>query len=482
MLHGLSVVLPYVAAALEAAATVLAAGHAILHKRDPRAAAGWAAVSVLVPVLGPILYALFGINRIERRAARLRRRRVPVDAVASVLACPPDEFGRTLTSGGSHLAALARIGDAVLHRPLLHGNTVTPLVNGEEAYPAMRAAIDAAERSVALASYIFEPDEEGMRFVDALARAAARGVAVRVLVDAVGSGSFGGVVRALRARGIRAERFLPLRVPWRTHYMNLRNHRKILVVDGRTGFTGSMNVRASHCVATAGAEAEQDIHFRLEGPVVNHLAEVVAEDWAFATGERLGGEAWFPRLEPRCGVIARGIPLDPGENFEKLRWVLLGALDCATRSVRVMTPYFLPDPALIQSLSLAAMRGVEVDILLPETPDVRLVRWASAALLWQVLEVGCRVWKTPDPFDHSKLMTVDGAWTLLGSANWDPRSLRLNFEFNVECYDLSLASKVEAYMEAKRQRARRVTRQAMDRRSLPVRLRDATARIFSPFL
>jgi len=482
MLEWLSLALTTAAVALEAAVMVLAAGHAILHKRDPLSAASWAAVSGLVPVLGPILYVLFGINRIERRAARLRRRRVPIDAVASVLACPPDEFGRTLTSGGSHLAALARVGDAVLHRPLLHGNTVTPLVNGEEAYPAMLAAIGGATRSVALASYIFETDEAGTAFAGALAGAAARGVAVRVLLDAVGASPFGGAASTLRSRGVPVERFLPVRLPWRSSYMNLRNHRKILVVDGRVGFTGGMNIQASHLVAAAGPRGEEDIHFRLEGPVVNHLMETFADDWAFTTKERLGGEAWFPRLEPRGGVVARGIPLDPGENFEKLRWVLLGALDCATRSVRIMTPYFLPDPALIQTLNLAAMRGVEVDILLPETPNVRLVRWASAALLWQVLEGGCRVWRTPDPFDHSKLMTVDGAWTLLGSANWDPRSLRLNFEFNVECYDLSLAALAERYMESKRQRARPVTRKELDRRSLPVRLRDATARMFSPFL
>jgi cardiolipin synthase len=478
----LTIALPILAIGLQLAVTAAAAVHAVLNKRDPRSAAGWAAISILVPVFGPILYALFGVNRIERRAAKLRRRRVPVDATGAVLSCPPDALGSLLGAGGAHLAALARVGDATLRRPLLHGNVVKPLVNGEEAYPAMLAAIDAAERSVAMASYLFVSDAAGDRFVDALARAARRGVAVRVLLDAVGIGLFSRAERALRAQGVPVERFLPVRVPWRTRFMNLRNHRKLLVVDGRTGFTGSMNIRQSHVVSEAGPRAEQDIHFRLEGPVVNHLMETFAEDWAFAAEETLTGEAWFPRLEPRGGTISRGVPIDPGEHFEKLLWTLHGALDCAVRSIRIMTPYFLPDPSLLRALSLAAMRGVEVDIVLPARPDVRLVRWASAALLWQVLEGGCRVWRTPAPFDHSKLMVVDGLWTLLGSANWDPRSLRLNFEFNVECYDPALAANAEAYIGEKRARARRVTQQEMDGRSLPVRFRDATARMFSPFL
>ncbi len=482
MLEWLPVALYYAAAALETAVVLAAAGHAILNKRDPRSAAGWAAVCLLVPILGPVFYALFGINRIERRAAKLRRRRVPADAGGTIVACPADRLEQCLGPDGAHLAALVRVGDTALGRSLLHGNTVVPLVNGEEAYPAMLEAIDRAERSVALASYIFVADAAGTPFVDALARAARRGLAVRVLLDAVGIGLFSRAERALRAHGVPVERFLPVRVPWRSSYMNLRNHRKLLVTDGRVGFTGSMNIRQSHVVSAAGTAAEQDIHFRIEGPVVSHLLETFAEDWTFTTGESLKGETWFPPLAPQGNTLARGIPFDPGEHFEKLRWTLLGALDCAIRSVRVMTPYFLPDPSLIQALCLAAMRGVEVDVVLPARPDVRLVRWASAALLWQVLEGGCRVWRTPEPFDHSKLMVVDGLWTLLGSANWDPRSLRLNFEFNVECYDAALAARVEAYIESKRARAHRVTQKEMDGRSVPVRLRDATARMFSPFL
>jgi cardiolipin synthase len=181
-------------------------------------------------------------------------------------------------------------------------------------------------------------------------------------------------------------------------------------------------------------------------------------------------------------VLSRGVPDGPDEDFETLRFTLLGAIACARRSIQVVTPYFLPDASLIAALNVAALRGVEVDIVLPVRNDLALVGWASTAQLWQVLEHGCRVFLSPPPFDHTKLMLVDGIWTLLGSANWDPRSLRLNFEFNVECYDRELAASLQDLVRTKIERSRRIHLADVDGRSLPIRLRDGIARLFSPFL
>jgi cardiolipin synthase len=165
-----------------------------------------------------------------------------------------------------------------------------------------------------------------------------------------------------------------------------------------------------------------------------------------------------------------------------MRLALAGALSCAERRVGVLTPYFLPDDALISALNVAAMRGVEVDIILPAVNNLRTVQWASTAMLWQILEYGCRVWLSPPPFDHTKLMLIDDSWTLLGSGNWDPRSLRLNFEFNVECYDRSLAAAAGEIFDRKKAGARKITLADVDGRRLPVRLRDGIARLLSPYL
>jgi len=264
--------------------------------------------------------------------------------------------------------------------------------------------------------------------------------------------------------------------------MNLRTHRKILVADGQVGFTGGMNIRAGHWLERQPRNPVQDIHFRMRGPVVTQLQEVFADDWLFTTGESLRGDSWFPKPEIAGQVLARGVPDGPDEDFEKLRWTLLGALSIARRSVRIVTPYFLPDPAIISALNLAAMRGVEVDIIPPSRTNLPFVRWASRSMWWQVLEHGCRIWLSPPPFDHSKLMLVDGCWVLFGSANWDARSLRLNFEFNVECYDEALSRRLEGLVEVKRKAARLVTLQEVDSRPLSGRLRDGIARLLAPYI
>lgn len=209
---------------------------------------------------------------------------------------------------------------------------------------------------------------------------------------------------------------------------------------------------------------------------------VFAEDWAFTTRETLKEDPWFPAIPSAGQVTARGIADGPDEDLDKLRWVILGAVARAERKVRIVTPYFLPDTTLIMSLNVAAMRGVQVDIVLPGRTNLRFIKWASDAQLWQMLIRGCRVFHTPTPFDHSKVMVVDGAWTLVGSANWDPRSFRLNFEFNVECYDVDLASKMDRFIDERIDRAQELTLEFMDRRTLPVRLRDGVVRLLKPYL
>jgi cardiolipin synthase len=281
---------------------------------------------------------------------------------------------------------------------------------------------------------------------------------------------------------VRYARFLPTFPVWQLVSVNLRNHRKLLVLDGRLGFTGGLNIRVGHWLAKRPRSPVQDAHFRVEGPIVAQLQEVFADDWLFTTGESLRGEGWFPALECHGPVIARGIADGPDEDLDKLRLALLSALASARRSVRIATPYFLPDSSLISALNVAALRGVAVDILLPAKSNLPFVQWASQAHWWQLLEYGCRIWLTPPPFDHSKLLVVDDCWSLVGSANLDPRSLRLNFEFNVECYDVELAAKLTALFEVKRRLARRITLEEIDRRPLAVRLRDGIARLSTPFL
>jgi cardiolipin synthase A/B len=468
---------------------VLAVGvtaHIILTKDDVRSAIGWIGLVWLAPILGSALYLVFGINRINRQPGPMRRGPPldPADRAALMrgTSAEPTPSNAAVASPMTH--AIARIAGTVTRLPLESGCVIEPLVNGDEAYPAMLAAINGAERTVAMATYIFDRGIAGEQFVDALSRAVKRGVEVRVLIDGVGARySHPPIVDELKHRGVRVARFLPSILPFPHPYVNLRNHRKMMIVDGTIGFCGGMNVRDSCLLALHRPDATQDLHFRVHGPVVRQIMQAFAFDWEFTTHEHLPESTWAPNAAPPTGdVSARAIPDGPDTDFQTLLMVILGAVSAATRSIRLSTPYFLPDPPLIDALRVAALRGVQVDIVLPQRGNLRLVQWAMNAQLPQVLAWGCRVYLSAPPFDHSKLLIVDSEWSLIGSANLDPRSLRLNFEFNLECYSKSLAVHLSSILDNKIATGRPLAIEALEHRPVLRRLRDGAAWLAQPYL
>lgn len=458
--------------AVAAAVTV----HALLKKRDVRAAIGWIGLAWLSPLVGAILYYVLGINRVTRRAARLSRGAARRKGPAA-----PGAPGVPEAAGS--IAIVAALGERLTGGRLAPGNAVSILRSGDEAYPEMLAAIRGARRSIALASYIFRVDSAGRSFIDALVEALSRGVEIRVLVDGVGSGYFfSPIVRRLTREGIPVARFLHHWMPWRMPFLNLRNHKKILVVDGATGFTGGLNIGAENVLALGPANPVNDVHFRIEGPVVSQLMLTFAEDWDFTTGELLDGDVWWPDLAPVGPMSARGIGSGPDEDIDKLEAVLATAAAAARRRLRIVTPYFLPDQHLMSTIASAALGGVEVDIVLPEHSDQLVLDWATRAHLTYFAGSGVRLHLEPAPFDHAKLMTVDGCWCLVGSANWDIRSTRLNFEFNLECYGEAMAREIDSMIDNKIARTRPVSPAELAARPLPLRLRDAGARLLLPYL
>ncbi len=472
---------PYIAATLAFLLSLIVSSHILLHKREVRGAIGWIGLAWLAPVVGSILYLVFGINRIKRRGTEIH---ASMDRIAIPRSLPPTLAPeRPPAPIDEALQPLARAVDRLTRNELVGGNRIEPLRNGDAAYPEMLAAIREARTSVALATYIFDMDRAGTEFVDALSAAAGRGVQVRVLIDGVGAAySKPRAPAILRDRGVRVAQFGGGMVPWRMPYVNLRNHRKILVVDGAVGFTGGMNIRETGYLQLDTAYPTRDLHFKLEGPVVSQLVTAFAQDWTHTTGEHLDEDLWCPSLAPVGESTARGVSDGPDDDFEKLSWTILAGLRAAKRHVRIVTPYFLPDQALLTALNVVALAGVRLDIVLPEKSNLRIVGWAMRAQLAQVMEYGARIWLSPAPFDHTKLMLVDDGWALFGSGNWDPRSLRLNFEFNVECYDSGLVTVLDAIVEETIEDARPLSRDELDRRRLPVKLRDGAAWLFSPYL
>lgn len=490
MLLGFKIVVGAVWLAL----TIYTVGHVMLHKSNAASAWGWIVSCLLMPFVGPGLYALFGINRVQTRARKRRMPRTPAGDVGS--AHEADARRRRAADRPavpSALSEVARTGDVVTRRPLLDHNRLEILHNGEQAYPRMLAAIDAAQASVALMVYIFETDEVGQQFVDALQRAQARGVQVRCLLDGIGEFAWKRAGSVLFEHGLIVARFNPLRFWPPFLHVNLRNHRKVLVVDGQIGFAGGMNICVNHLADRFDNPCRiTDVHIEIHGPVLAQLVQVFADDWAYASGEE-----WSPPRAPKVdtppsstaaepdivdSTICRVITDGPNEDYAQLSLVLLAAINAAHRHIHVVVPYFLPPAEIMMALQSAALRGVLVDIILPLEHDQILTHYAARNQFEPLLERGVRVYYQPPPFCHAKLFVVDGHYAQFGSANLDPRSLRLNFELMVEVFDADFAGRLAEHCVELRDKAHRITREEMRARPLFARLRDALCWLFGPYL
>ncbi len=459
--------------------SLVSSSHAIITKPDPKSAVGWTGLIWLSPFLGIILYYIFGINRIRRKAVAL----MGADKQPQISVSSRELLDRYRIT--SHAAInIAAVGDSIGGFHLTSGNEIKILVNGDQTYPRMLQAIDEAKSSVMLASYIFDYDEAGIRFLYSLSAAVRRGVAVRILIDATGSRySMPSIVPALKNAGVRVALFMPNFAISKMSALNLRTHRKILVVDGNIGFTGGMNIRAGNYVLkNPPKKAIQDLHFEIQGPAVAHLSRAFIEDWMFTTKELLSGPEWSGVPKEAGSILARGILDGPDKDFEKIINTLYSAIMSARRSIKIVTPYFLPDVSTIKLLSVAVRSGVKVEIVLPEHNNIPIISWASMSMLKPLIESGCQIYFSDAPFDHSKIMIVDDIWSLIGSSNWDARSLLLNFEFNVEAYDAEFAFRLSKIFNDKKEVSRVISLQEISSRKIHLRLRDGIVRLLAPYL
>ena len=456
-------------AAIGFAAAASASLHALLHKRRPQSAFGWIALCFTLPLAGALLYYLFGINRVQTRARKLLTAHPALDCPTEYVGTPPPP-----------LLPLARLGYAVSGWPLTAANRVELLHDATGIFDSMIGAIEAARDYVYFSTYIFDGGPLGHRFASALVAAAERGADVRVLLDGVGEWySLQRASSLFDGTRVRFARFLPPRLWPPTIRVNLRNHRKILVVDGDIAFTGGINVRDRYL---DGAEGERivDFHCRIRGPVVTQIETVFLRDWQFTTGD--GGPA--PRhIPPAPGAaLCRAIADGPDSAFDRLATLFTGAIGTARQRIALMTPYFVPPRELIAPLQAAALAGVDVAIILPAHNNLPYVHRATRHMLWELLQRGVHVYYQPPPFVHSKLFYVDDYYAQVGSANFDARSLRLNFELNVEVFDRDTVTSLASHFEAIRARSLRVTLKDVDDRPVLTKAIDGIAWLFSPYL
>lgn len=449
-----------------------------MSKDHVQSAIGWVAIIILSPFIGSILYFCLGINRVSRRWDHLRER--GYTKAEAFFKCQPSTLDPEQIPGFD-----LRLGDSVSPFPMASGNDIQLLRGGVETYPAMLDAIHKAKRMIALQSYIFDSGKIGNQFVEALIAASRRGVEVRVLIDGVGAAySQRSVIRRLRREGIKAARFMEYYFGFSLPYANLRNHRKIMIVDAMVAFTGGMNIRDNFALNENQKRFARDTHFRITGPVTNHLLTIFAQDWHFATREEISFLLLSKDGEQAVAgtAVARVIPSEPSNEGNANQLVISDALARARKRVMICSPYFIPNQDIMAMLKLAALRQVQVDIILPRRSNLFLVDFAALAQLGALAACGCNIWHAAGPFDHSKLMIIDENYAFVGSSNMDTRSLRLNFEVDLEILHPGLVTELQGMMEHTITRSVKLTVEKLKARPLPLRLFDRLIWLFSPYL
>lgn len=460
----------------------LALVHALVYKRDHRAALGWVGVIVLFPIAGPLLYFIFGINRIRSVARHFSGHYLPFLHFGYERA--DRHYVVNASDIESSLPAIMRVGKRVTHEPVSSGNCIELLYNGEAFFPRIVTAIDNAKQSVLLSSYLFSGRGIGKDVIQAMARAVNRGVTVRVIIDGTGALYSGKTaLSGLRKAGVEVVEFMPLSLIPPSFGINLRNHRKIAIIDGDTAFFGGINIDSRHMVDDPNNRHKtKDVHFLATGPVVQSLQKVFQRDWWMVTRQELQGLP-SPREEDGSGsVCCRVIDDGPDENLDALAMTLLGVFAAAQESITIMTPYFVPNRELLSALQSASLRGVKVQVVIPQRSNLRFVDWATRNMLWELILWDVEVYAQPPPFAHTKLLTIDGNYVMAGSANMDSRSLRLNFELGVEMHDKALAELVSDHIQQTIAVSRRFTLSELDGRPIHYRLRDAFFWLFSSYL
>jgi cardiolipin synthase len=443
-------------------------GWIVLQKREPVATLSWLLGLAVLPYIGFIVYWWLGPQRIKRH--RLRRLRSRSNRL-------PD-----IAAGEDVVRELSRLGTATTGLPPTTAREVKVLVDGAAKYAALLEDIAAAKTSIDLEYYIYNPDRTGTAIRDALVERARAGVKVRLLLDAVGSSRCSRrFFEPLVDAGGQWSWFHPIRFGriWRRPWTNLRTHRKIVVIDGAIAYTGGINITDEENERLR-ADAYRDLHVRLVGEVARCLHLVFVEDWSYATGQPPVLPV-LPLDDTPAPHAVQVVSSGPDSHWEAIHRQHVSAIQTARQRVWLTTPYFVPGEAAMMALTSAALGGLDVRLLVPRKSDSRVVTLAARSYFDELLAAGVRVYEYGPRLLHSKTLLVDDHLVIIGTANFDHRSFRLNFEVSVLFHDAEVASELERIAEADLAHSPRV-REDRPRPLWTVRLPEALARLVSPLL
>lgn len=472
-------------AMLDLVLAVVTIGWVLTIKKDTTSALAWCLLIIFLPVLGMALFVLLGYNHVHRPVTRKKRhktlfRRADPDRPQAAVPGPEEESAEP---GWEGMARLAQRFDAF---PLTRGNQVRFFYEGLPAYLEMKEALQAAKQHIHLEYFIIQPDDSGQKLVDLLVKKAQSGVEVRVLYDAMGSHRLHRrFLKPLFQAGGRACAFLPLDPLRRRIQVNMRNHRKIAVVDGRVAFTGGLNIGNEYLGEVPRFGFWRDTHVRLEGPAVASLQRVFAEDWDFAAGEHLKGPNYFPspaEVKTDGDTDVQVIHSGPDQTRNGIREVYFAAILRARERLWIASPYFVPDAGLYDALCLAGYLGVDVRLLCQFHPDKWIPFFAGRYYFGEVLRAGVKVYQYTKGMMHSKVVLVDGQWASVGTANLDNRSLHLNFEVNCLIHTPERIAELEGAFLRDLTTSIRLDRAVFAQRPFAGRLVENACRLMSPIL
>lgn len=449
-------------------------------KQQPVSTVAWMMAIVTLPIVGAVLFLLFGINRVDRRLRSRQEAAAIVSRIVPRLATHLQFTSQPMLSIHRSLMQLAhRVAGT---RPTI-GNQVLLLSDTSLAFREIEAGLASAQSSIHLEYYIWQPDRIGTQVRDLLVERARRGVAVRFLYDSLGSMRLTRrFLRPMREAGIRIATFVPGQTFRERWSINLRSHRKIIVVDGRVGFTGGMNVGDEYLGKDPHFGYWRDTHVRLEGPTVLQLQDVFALDWKYATGEDLTHPELYPLPSIRGNVLAQVIAGGPDQEDGAFHRLLFAAINEARSHLLLETCYFVPPPSLVSALENAALRGVRVRLLVSGPVVYWYTHLAAQSYYDSLLSAGVEIYEYQRGQLHAKTLSVDGAWAFIGTPNFDARSVFLNFEVGVAMYDQGIAEQLEADFERDLADARRIDPETWAKRSAWQRVRENFCRMFSPVL
>lgn len=460
-------------ALLDLALVLLTLAWVLTVKREPTSAMAWCLLVILVPIIGMLLFVVFGYQSVHPPLKKKRRH-------AQTFHNPLTQRDFPVDAGYEGLAELAQQLGA---QPMLPGNLLELYDDGASAYEAMLEAIKSAKHHVHMEFFIARGDDSGLKFMHALAERARAGARVRFLYDAMGSWKLHNrALRILTQAGGQAVPFLPLLNPLRRRIqINLRNHRKILVVDGKVAFTGGLNLGDEYLGMSRFFGPWRDTFVRVEGPAVEGMQRVFAEDWDFASDEELGPSYFPPQRSAGHGRVQVAWS-GPDQDRKTIREVYFAAIMRARKRVWLATPYFVPDASLLDALCLAARSGRDVRVVCPFRPDKWVPHLASRYYWGDLLQAGGKVYQYTTGFYHTKLLLVDDAWASIGTPNFDNRSLYLNFELTCLVEDQPTLQKVEKQFLSDMSQSIRLTTESFGHRPFVAKMAENVCRLLSPVL